>query len=142
MDAATANNSTSNLVNLSERIMQTTLCPVAELDRRAEAAMAEADAAEERLFAEPKAAYRAALEMERDKARERAEGLRDAMTYATARSKRGLLAQLLQLDTVVGSLAWAPEIKAIGRDYEADRAARLVALIRACVQAIMPDEAR
>ena len=75
-------------------------------------------------------------------ARDRAEGLRDAMTYATAKSKRGLAAHLLQLDAVVGSLAWAPETKAIGRDYEADRAARLVALIRACIEAIVPDDAR
>jgi len=157
MPMAETDHTTSNIVNLAaertdgpgplaETRQETkpsqvaTVCPVAELDRRAQDAMAEADAAEERLFAEPKAAYRAALEMERDKARDRAHGLRDAMTYATARSKRGLQAQLLQLDSVVGSLAWAPEIKAVGRDYEADRAARIVALIRECVEALVPDD--
>jgi hypothetical protein len=96
---------------------QTTLCPVAELDRRAEAAMAEADAAEERLLAEPlSGSHRLCLEITRDKARDRAEGHREAMAYATAKSKGGALAQLLELDSVVGSLAWAPEIKAVDLD--------------------------
>jgi hypothetical protein len=80
--------------------------------------------------------------MEMGKATDRAEGLRDAMTYHAAKSKHGLLVQLPELDSVVGSLAWAPEIKAVGRDYEADRAARLVALIRECVETLVPDTAR
>jgi hypothetical protein len=39
----------------------------------------------------------------------------------------------------VDALAADPAIKTVGLDYGADKAARLVGLIRECVEAIMPD---
>lgn len=50
--------------------------------------------------------------------------------------------RLLELDMAVDALAADPAIKSIDLDYEADKAARLVALIRECVEAIIPDDAR
>jgi|BogFormECP04_OM1_1039644.scaffolds.fasta_scaffold49242_2 hypothetical protein len=50
---ADTNHTTSNLVNLHAEHPPTTVCPVTELDRQVEAAMAAFNAAEEKLLAGP-----------------------------------------------------------------------------------------
>jgi hypothetical protein len=137
------NSTSSPVVKLHAESPSPAMCVVAELDRQAQAAMEAFNAAEEQLLAEPRPDGAPAAAWKWSATRPVIDGTACAMRRRTLPPGAGAdWRRLLELDMAVDALAADPAIKTIDLDYEADKAARLVALIRECVEAIIPDDAR
>ena len=122
--------------------MQNQFCPVAALERQSLIAVADRDEAERQLFEDRTTPRRPLLEAAMKEANDTAMALRDASTRVKATSKRGLLYQLLELDIHADILSStvADEIADAGFAAYAEKITRLIPLITAGVEALVPED--